>query len=558
MMTTENRHIGTLRQWLVDGKIDRREFLRSATLLGLSAGAAYAFANKVTGGPMVSTAHAQLPKGGVIRIGMRCKEIADPHTYDWAEKSNIARQVCEYLTKTGVDNVTRPYLLEKWEASDDLKTWTLHVRKDVKWHDGRALAADDVIWNIKHVLDPATGSSVLGLMKGYMLKEVETGEKDEQGNPKMTTELWDANAIEKVDDHTIRLNAQVPQLAVPEHFFHYPFLILDPEEGGKFGPGSNGTGPFELKSHEVNRKAVLAARKDYWGQGPNLEGIEFIDLGDDPSASVNALTSQQVHGLFGGEARLLQMYERLDFVQRYEAVTAETGVVRGKVTEKPFDDARVRKALRLAVDSEQVLAVTLGALGSVGEHHHVCSVHPEYAKLPIQKRDVEGAKRLLTEAGYPDGVDLEVACAVDPEWQLISMQVMVQQWKEAGIRVKIKSMPGAQYWDVWDKVPFGYTLWYHRPLGVMIYGLAYRSGVPWNESSFSNPEFDRLLSEAEGLLDVEQRRQVMAKLEHIMQEEGPIVQPLWRSVFTYYDKKVKGFRMHPSNYIFGEELALGA
>ena len=71
-----------------------------------------------------------------------------------------------------------------------------------------------------------------------------------------------------------------------------------------------------------------------------------------------------------------------------------------------------------------------------------------------------------------------------------------------------------------------------------------------------NPEFDRLLSEAEGLLDVEQRRQVMAKLEHIMQEEGPIVQPIWRSVFTYYDKKVKGFRMHPSNYIFGEELAL--
>jgi peptide/nickel transport system substrate-binding protein len=395
-------------------------------------------------------------------------------------------------------------------------------------------------------------------MKGYMLKEVETGEKDEQGNPKMTTELWDANAIEKVDDHTIRLNAQVPQLAVPEHFFHYPFLILDPEEGGKFGPGSNGTGAFELKSHDVNQKSVLVARKEYWGEGPNLEGIEFIDLGDDPSASVNALTSQQVHGLFGGEARLLQLYEKLDFVQRYEAVTAETAVVRGKVTEKPFDDPRVRKALRLAVDPQQVLAVTLGALGSAGEHHHVCSVHPEYAKLEPAKRDVEGAKRLLAEAGYQNGIDLEVACAVDPEWQLISMQVMVQQWKEAGIRVKIKSMPGAQYWDVWDKVPFGYTLWYHRPLGVMIYGLAYRSGVPWNESSYSNPEFDKLLSEAEGILDVEQRREVMAKLEHIMQEDGPIVQPLWRSVFTYYDKKVKGFKMHPSNYIFGEELALEA
>jgi peptide/nickel transport system substrate-binding protein len=130
-MTSENKHISTLRQWLVERKIDRREFLRSATLLGLSAGAAYAFANKVTGEPLVSAAYAQLPKGGVIRIGMRCKEIATPHTFDWAEKSNIARQVCEYLTRTGSDNITRPYLLEKWEPSDDLKTWTLHLRKGV-------------------------------------------------------------------------------------------------------------------------------------------------------------------------------------------------------------------------------------------------------------------------------------------------------------------------------------------------------------------------------------------------------------------------------------------
>jgi len=556
MSDTEHRHIRTVRQWLVDGKIDRREFLRTATLLGLSAGAAYAFASRVTGEPAISPAHAELAKGGVIRIGMRCKEIATPHTYDWAEKSNITRQVCEYLTKTGTDNITRPLLLEKWEPSDDLKTWTLHVRKGVKWHNGRAFTADDVVWNFKHVLDPATGSSVLGLMKGYMLKEVDTGQKDAQGKPKMTTELWDANAIEKVDDYTIRLNAQVPQLAVPEHFFHYPFLILDPEEGGKFGPGSNGTGAFDLKSHDVNQKSVLSARQGYWGSGPHLDGIEFIDLGDDPSASANALSSRQVHGLFGAEARLLQLYQKLDFVQRYDAVTAETAVVRGKITEKPFDDPRVRKALRLAIDPEQVLAVTLGTLGSTGEHHHVCKIHPEYAKLPTPKRDVDAAKRLLAEAGYKNGLDLEVACGVDPEWQLISMQVMVQHWKDAGIRVKIKSMPGAEYWDVWDKVPFGYTLWYHRPLGIMVLGLAYRSGVPWNESNYANPEFDRLLSEAEGLLDVEQRRQVMAKLEHIMQEEGPIVQPIWRSVFTYYDKKVKGFRMHPSNYIFGEELAL--
>ena len=124
--------------------------------------------------------------------------------------------------------------------------------------------------------------------------------------------------------------------------------------------------------------------------------------------------------------------------------------------------------------------------------------------------------------------------------------------------MKIKSMPSASYWDVWDKVPFWYTLWYHRPLGIMVLGLAYRSGAPWNESGYANAEFDRLLNEAEGTIDVDKRREVMARICKIMQEDGPIVQPVWRSVFTFYDKRVMGFRMHPSNYIFGEELAIQA
>ena len=105
-------------------------------------------------------------------------------------------------------------------------------------------------------------------------------------------------------------------------------------------------------------------------------------------------------------------------------------------------------------------------------------------------------------------------------------------------------------------MPFGYTIWYHRPLGVMVLGLAYRSGVPWNESGYTNADFDALLTQAEGTLDVEERRAIMAKIQKIMQEDGPIVQPFWRSIFTFFDKKVKGFQMHPTNYIFGEELGV--
>ena len=542
---TENRHVRYLKQMVAQGKIGRREFLRSATLLGLSATAAYGFVGQLSGGGAVSPALAAMPKGGTVRISMRVMKIDSPHIFDWAEKSNIVRQVCQYLTRTGYDNVTRPYLLEKWEVSDDLRTWTLHLRKEIKWHNGRAFTADDVVWNFKHVLDPATGSSMIGLFKGYLMND-------------QATALWDANAIEKVDDHTVRLNCKTPQLAVPEHLFHYPFLILDPEEGGQFKAGSNGTGPFELVQHDIGRKSVFKARSDYWGDGAYLDTLEFVDLGGDPAADLTALTSRQVDGLFGAGPDTLRGLKAIDHAQMYQVVTAETAVVRGKLSEKPFQDARVRKALRLAVDPEKILKVSLGPLGLPGEHHHVCPIHPEYAKLPPMQRDVAKARSLLADAGYPDGVDLEIACASDVPWQINGVQAMVQQWQEAGIRVKIKSMPSASYWDVWDKVPFGYTLWYHRPLGIMVLGLAYRSGAPWNESGYANPEFDKLLNQAEGTLDVDKRREVMAKICEIMQEDGPIVQPVWRSVFTFYDKRVMGFRMHPSNYIFGEELAIQA
>ncbi|MFQ6021404.1 MAG: ABC transporter substrate-binding protein [Acidiferrobacterales bacterium] len=542
----EHAYIRVLRRQLAEGKIDRREFLRTVTLLGLSASAAYAFAGKAK-----AETKPAMPKGGILRISMPVRKIEDPHTFSSLSDSNVVRQVTEYLTKTGHDNITRPYLLQSWKPSEDLKTWTLHLRRGIKWHNGRDFTADDVIWNLKHVLDDKTGSSVLGLMKGYMLEE------DGEGK----TRLWDANAIEKVDSFTIRLNCKVPQLAVPEHLFHYPLLILDPEEGGVFGPGSSGTGAFELVEHEVGKLSVLKARKDYWGDGPHLDTLEFIDLGGDPQTEVSAFRTKKVDGADSIDVVEFEALKLMPHLKRYDAVTAGTGLARGKVTEKPFDDARVRKALRLAIDPRLTQELVRGVLGSPAEHHHVSPIHPEYAKLPPmwvdKKRNVEAAKRLLAEAGYSRGIDLgRIDCRASPDWEASAAQAIVEQWRDIGVRCGVNTMPDAKYWEIWDKTRLGFTAWSHRPLGIMVLGLAYRSGVPWNESSYSNPEFDRLLTEAEGEPDVDKRREVMAKLEKIMQEDGPIVQPFWRTVVTFMDKRVKGFEMHPTFYIFGNELAI--
>jgi peptide/nickel transport system substrate-binding protein len=392
-------------------------------------------------------------------------------------------------------------------------------------------------------------------MKGYMLEQYDTGETKD-GKPIRSVRLWSEDAIQKVNDRTLRLNCKAAQLAVPEHLFHYPFFMLDPAENGAFKVGMNGTGPFEIVAYNVGQNAVVRAGKSYWGKPANLDEVEFIDLGTDSGALIAAMASRQVDGLYEVDFSELDAIKAIQDVVVHPVTTAQTAVARGKYDQKPFNDVRVRQALKLAIDQQKVIDIVFRGTGTIGEHHHVAPVHPEYAKLPMVKQDIPKARQLLAEAGYPNGIKLEIACKPSPAWELASVTVMTEMWKAAGIDVKINVMPSANFWQVWQSVPFGYTSWTHRPLGVMVLGLAYRSGVPWNESSYANPEFDKLLTQAEGILDPDKRRVVMAKLEQLMQEDGPVVQPLWRVVQTGYHKSVKGFRMHPSQYIFLDELAV--
>jgi peptide/nickel transport system substrate-binding protein len=556
----ENTHsyLPKLAQQFQDGKVSRREFLRTSTLLGLSSAAAYSIIGLPETGTLTKRARAA---GGTVRLSMRVQAIESPHTYSWIQDSMMSRNVIEYLTLTGADNITRPWLAEKWEASEDLKTWTFNLRKDVKWSNGEPFTAEHVIWNIKDCLDPARGSSVIGLMQGYMLKEVDTGQKDESGNPKMTTELWDANAIEKVDDHTVRLNAKAPQLAVPEHFFHYPFPMMHPSSEAKFpGIGSIGTGWAEIVEYELGKKCVIKKRPGYWAGDGALDSVEFIDHGDDPAAALGAIASKQVDGLWEVDTSQLTALQKLDYIQVYGSATAQTAVARMQPIHDAWKDARVRKAMRLAIDQQKVLQIAYSGNGVVAEHHHVCPIHPEYAKLEFMKQDIEGAKKLLAEAGLPNGFETEITTIKDPDWESKAVLEMAKMWKQIGVNVKVNVLPGAQYWEIWDKEtnPFAFTAWTHRPLGVMVLGLAYRTGVPWNESKWSSPKFDELLTKAEGILDVDKRREVIAEIEKLMQEEGPIVQPLWRSVFAAMDKKIKGFAAHPTNYIFPWQWSIEA
>jgi len=523
-------------------KIERRDFLRQACLLGMTATTAYAMADVLTGDAPIKSAMAATPKsGGTLKVSMRVQEMTDPASFDWAEKSNVARFIVEHLTRTQADNVTVPYLAKSWEASDDLKSWVFHLRNDVTWSNGDKFTSADVAHTVNRWLDPANGSSNLGLF-GAMVEEGADGKK-----------RGIANAVEVVDGQTIKFNLKQAALAMPENFYNYPTAIMHKGFGKDYAADLSktpiGTGAFKLTDFSIGERAILKKERDWWAGPFYLDEIHYYDHGEDTNAWVAALASQQVDMIYRLPNDAIETAKRLPFVNIHEATTAQTAVMRFRVTEKPFDNPKVRQAIAACMDHQEILDKAFKGLGQIGENHHVCPIHPEYAALPPLKQDIKKAKRLLAEAGYPDGITVEIANGdTEGSWMTDACAIFKSQAAAAGITININKMPSSQYWEVWDKAPWGYTAWTHRPLGTMVLGLAYRKGVPWNEVAYDNPAFDAALDDAEGTLDVNERKKKMALCEKILQDDAIIPQPFWRSVFKASNKRVKGFQTHPTLY----------
>ena len=550
MVDKEHLLITKVKEQFADGKMNRREFLRDSTLLGLSLAAAYAFVGKVTGVEYVPQARAaSMKKGGTLRIGHLIVGAAQqPHSMTFFTFGNFVHAQAQTLTRTGADNITRPLLAKSWKPSEDLRTWTIKLHEDAVWTDGKPFTVDDVIANFHHLLDPSVGSGTWGLMSSYMLEEIEKdGEK--------TYELWDANALEKVDDYTINFNIRTPQVAIPEHLYNYTSAMADPEGDFRFGPETRGSGPYQCIELSVE-KCVMEAKRPYWGREGYLDRVEFIDLGPDSLAQFAALASKQVHGFYDMGPDQIDPVAGQDHLQIYSTVTGQASTLSLRVDQEPWGDNRIRTAMKLAIEPDKLVKVALGPMGAPGEHHHVSPVHPEYVKLPNYPLNIEKAKKLMAEAGFADGIEADLTTVNEHEWLVKLAQAYKQQLARIGIKIKINAVPMDAFWGLWDKDPVTVTFWSHRPLAIQIMQLVYRSGTAWNTFRWSNAEFDAALEKAEGTVDIGERKKYVKILEEILQSEGPMLQPVFTNTVSAWDKKVKGFAQHPSSAIYIEDLAL--
>jgi peptide/nickel transport system substrate-binding protein len=408
-----------------------------------------------------------------------------------------------------------------------LKTWDFKLREGIKWSNGDPFTVADVAFNINRWIAPSSLS------------------------PNRTT-FAAVTGVETLDDLRFRLHLSRPICSLPEHLYAPTCPILHrkfEEQGANWPRNPIGTGPFQLTDYHVSRIAVFKRRPDYWGPPAYLDEIRYLDLGTEIATHIAALAAGQVDALYRITIGELDLVKRFPSMQLLTEPSAQTLVMRMQQDQKPYDDVRVRRAVQLSSDRERMMQLAYRDQGVLGEHHHVAPFHPDYFQLPPVKRDVAQARRLLAEAGYPNGIDLTLALGnTQGRYEQDTAQVLQQNCADAGIRLTLQVMPAAQYWTIWDKVPFGMTYWGHRPLGIMVLELAYRSHSVWNESHFNNAQFDAAIDRALGILDPHERSKVMGDAQRILQEQAIIVQAYFPKKFTVVGAHVRDFRADPSDY----------
>ena len=515
-----------------NGKLSRREFLRFSALLGLATTTASHLIHWATPDQAMGADY-----GRKLRIAGLLPETGHPARLLSIPASQVLRQVAEYLTYTDENNITHPFLLDRWVASDDLKIWSLHLKKNIFFNNGQAFTADDVIFSIEQWLNPSINSPMKAILGDSLAP----------------------SGIAKINPHQVVLYLSRPELELPEKLFHPSAMILNHRTfEGDFMQAPHGTGPFRIEKFEKNIRCLLKRRYDYWQPGlPFLNEIEFLDLGRNVSSRITALKSGTVDLIDLSDTGGSDVYGTLKNDRNIHLTpvpTARTNVLRMRVDREPWHDNRVRRALKLCQHRDKIRYLAHNDQGTIGNDFQVCPTHPEYCKKKTTKFDPRRAKALLEEAGYENGLDIHLTIAEGKPDIKTQALVLQNDAARAGFRIHLQEVPAHEYHRNRTMFDLGITPWAHYPLGVTALTLA--SAVdeqgnpgPWNETRWVNEEFSQLLHQAGNTLNVLERKAIFCKLEEIQMNQGAVGIPYWQNSYIASRKQVQNIQAHPNDYL---------
>lgn len=452
----------------------------------------------------VPPAEAGQPEQGVIptgtlRVAMQSLVQTDPALVSSDTEVLVAAHVYDYLVDVDPQNRLVPRLAKEWKTSEDGLTYTFTLQEGVAFQDGAPLTAQDVVWTFNRLRDPAND---------FPTKDLYSKIVDIQAN-------GDLEVI-------FTLNQTNPFFLYDLSDNHALVMKADTADPSQF----NGTGPFRVESYSPEDRITLKANPSYFVSGqPRLETVEIIFFADD-TAVVDALRSGQVDLAMRIPTPLYQGLAGEQGITSISIPTNSFDLIRLRSDRAPGNDPRVVQAFKLATDRQAAFQIVEQGLGAVGRDSPIGPLYANYYSedTPIPSRDGEAAKKLLAEAGYPDGLEIDLHTTDTGNRQDLAA-VLKEQWAEAGIDANIVVEPESVYFgdNGWLEVDLGITNWGSRPYPQFYLDVMLVCNAVWNEARFCDPEFDELAKLAGTTLDEAARTQSYQDIQRILIERGPII-----------------------------------
>lgn len=457
----------------------------------------------------------------------------DPQTVTGVPEHKLHLAFFEGLVSEDAQLNVRPGVAERWEVSPDGLVYTFHLRADAKWSNGDPVTADDFVQSFKRMITPSLGAEY-----SYMLWHI-VGAED-YNNRKLSD--FSQTGFKALDPRTLQLTLRQPTpflLHALNHHAWYPVPIKVVEKFGGLERKSTawtrpenfvGNGPFILKEWRPNQKIIAVRSPHYWDRASvKLDEIHFhpVELAD---TEERMFRTGQLHITNEVPLTKIAVYQR----ERADSIRIDPycGVYfyRFNVKHKPFDDVRVRRALALALDRESLVKnVTLA-----GEKPAYSIVPPDtlgYVSRHAFKADLAEARRLLAEAGYPEGKGfpkIELLYNTLEKHRVIA-EAVHQMWRQnLGIDITLFNQEWKVYMDALSQVNFQMSRggWIADYVDPHVFFDLWQTGSGNNRTNWSSPEFDRLLHVALDSKDDKARFAVYQQMEKLFLEEMPVI-PLY-------------------------------